>query len=98
MPTESLCATAERVRNLKVQLAAFAVGIVGITSVWGLLVCESTGSWPNRTNATTVTTWTPWKLAAMLPWAAIVAISTFIRPLETKPEHARRLRRSSTTP
>ena len=86
----------ERVRKLKRDLAAFALGIVGLTAIWALIEWQDNGSFQRFSNDGNPGDWEPWILYVALVWGILVAWdglkAYFDRPT-TDAEVERELRR-----
>jgi hypothetical protein len=65
----------ERVRRLKLNVAAFLIGIVALTPVWLLVEWQDNGGFKHWSNNGNPGDWEPWILYVALVWGLIVAIS-----------------------
>lgn len=87
----------ERVRKLKLDVAAFLVGIVVIGGVWAITEYQNSGGWPQRLNDEgRPGDWNPWILWVVLGWGFLVALDalkTFFRRPTTEAEIDREVER-----
>lgn len=65
----------ERVRRLKLNVAAFLLGMVVLTPVWALVEWQDNGSFERWSNNSNPGDWEPWILYVALIWGGIVAIA-----------------------
>jgi hypothetical protein len=88
----------ERVRHLKLHVAAFVLGIVVLTPIWALVEWQDNGGFErfDFTDDGTRGDWEPWILYVALIWGLVVAIMAlkayFDRPT-TEAEIDREVRR-----
>lgn len=65
----------ERVRNLKLHVAAFAVGAIMLGGMWVLIDYGKAGGWPERlSDEGQPGDWSPWIPAVLIVWALFLAI------------------------
>jgi len=65
----------ERVRNLKLHVAAFAVGTIMLGGMWVLIDYGKAGGWPERlSDKGEPGDWSPWIPAVLILWALFLAI------------------------
>lgn len=65
----------ERVRNFKLHLAAFLVGMPIVTGIWALTEYMNADGWPERfSDSAGPGNWNPWILWVLLIWGGILAI------------------------
>jgi H+/Cl- antiporter ClcA len=66
----------ERVRRLKLHVAAFVVGMVVLTPVWALTQWQTSGGFERwSTDHSHPGDWEPWILYVALVWGLVVAIA-----------------------
>ena len=88
----------ERVRRLKLHVAAFIVGVLVLTPVWALTQWHDNGAFKHFEFSPDGTPgdWEPWILYVVLVWGGILAINAlkthFDRPV-TKSEIEREIQR-----
>jgi H+/Cl- antiporter ClcA len=87
----------ERVRRLKLHVAAFVVGMIVLTPVWALTQWQTSGGFERwSTDHSHPGDWEPWILYVALVWGLVVAIVAlkvyFDRPT-TEAEVDREVRR-----
>ena len=86
----------ERVRRLKLHVAAFVLGMVVLTPVWALVEWQDNGGFERWSDNGYPGDWEPWILYVALVWGLVVAIAAlkayFDRPT-TEAEIAREVKR-----
>lgn len=65
----------ERVRRLKLHVAAFVLGLVVLTPVWALAEWQSNGGFERWSDNSQPGDWEPWILYVALVWGLVVAIA-----------------------
>jgi hypothetical protein len=89
----------ERVRRLKLHVAAYVVGMLVLTPVWVLVEWSDNGGFKRLTfnDEGNPGDWEPWILYVVLIWGLVVVITAlkvyFDRPPATEAEIDRELRR-----
>jgi hypothetical protein len=64
----------ERVHRLKLNIAAYVLGIVVLTPVWALVEWQSNGGFQRWSTNSQPGDWEPWILYVALIWGLVVAI------------------------
>jgi hypothetical protein len=86
----------ERVRRLKLHVAAFVLGMVVLTPVWALVEWQDNGGFERWSDNSQPGDWEPWILYVALAWGLFVAVDAlkvyFDRPT-TEAEIDRQVRR-----
>jgi H+/Cl- antiporter ClcA len=64
----------ERVHRLKLNIAAYVLGMVVLTPVWALVEWQSNGGFQRWSNNSQPGDWEPWILYVALIWGLVVGI------------------------
>lgn len=86
----------ERVRRLKLHVAAFALGMLVLTPVWAIVEWQSNGGFERWSTNGNPGDWEPWILYVGVAWGlvvAIVALRTYFDRPTTEAEIDRELER-----
>ncbi|HEY7708179.1 MAG TPA: 2TM domain-containing protein [Gaiellaceae bacterium] len=88
---------AERIRNLKLHAAMFAVGMPVVTGIWALTEYLNADGWPERfSESAGEGNWNPWIVWVFLIWGgllAIQAVRTYVGRPPTDAEVEQELKR-----
>jgi hypothetical protein len=87
----------ERVRNFKLHLAAFLIGMPVITGIWALTEYMNADGWPERfSESAGEGNWNPWILWVLFIWGGVLAYhgaKTYLRRAPTESEIDREVAR-----
>lgn len=65
----------ERIRNFKLSLAVFLVGMPALTGIWAVTEYTNADGWPERfSDSAGPGNWNPWILWVLLIWGGLLAI------------------------
>jgi hypothetical protein len=86
----------ERVRKLKLNIAAYVVGMAVLTAVWALVEWQDNGAFERFSGGNNPGDWEPWILYPALIWGffvALDAVKTYFDRPTTEAEIDREVRR-----